>query len=75
MNEARPISMRDLPYGDFHVDWQNMPSCGMKADNGPSDNIYCRRAGALGDPIMGPPMDSSDTVLLPAADFKSAPAR
>lgn len=63
---------QNVLFGDLHVDFATTPFCGAKMDDGTQDNIYCRRAGAPGDPIVGPPMDRFDTVLLPAADYKPA---
>jgi hypothetical protein len=40
-------------------------------NDGTADNIFCRRTGAKGDPVYGPPMDRFDSVLLPTADYKA----
>lgn len=58
-------------FGDFHVDFATTPFCGAKMDDGTQDNIYCRRAGAPGDPVWGNAMDRLDTILLPAADYEA----
>lgn len=63
---------QNVLFGDTHVEFATTPFCGAKMLDGTQDNIYCRRAGAPGDPIYGPPMDRFDTVLLPAADYKPA---
>jgi hypothetical protein len=68
-NHAR--AGQNVLYGDGTVEFRTTPFCGAKMDDGTADNIYCRRAGAKGDPIYGPPMDISDSVLLPTADYKA----
>ena len=63
---------QNVLYGDFHVEWQVTPFCGAELEDKTRDNIYCRRAGVAGDPVMGPSEDRFDSVLLPAADYKPA---
>lgn len=64
---------QNVCYGDGHVEWQSTPFCGQaERQGGPRDNIYCRGAGATGDPIIGPGVGAFDSVLLPPADYKAA---
>lgn len=67
-NHAR--AGQNVLYGDLRVEWQATPFCGEELTDGTRDNIYSRRAGVAGDPIMGPAMDRLDSILLPAADYK-----
>jgi hypothetical protein len=64
---------QNVLYADFRVEWHTTPFAGA-VKNGIQDNIYCRRANAPGDPVVGPSVDRFDSILLPAADFQSAPA-
>jgi prepilin-type processing-associated H-X9-DG protein len=70
---------QNVLYADGHVEWTEMPFCGQKRDDGLPDNIYTRflpkDAPKDADPIMGPAMDASDSVLLPSADVKERAAR
>lgn len=68
-NHAR--AGQNVLYGDGRVEFQTTPFCGAKMDDGTADNIYCRRPGAKGDAVYGPPMDRFDSVLLPTADYKA----
>jgi len=58
---------QNVMYGDLHVEWTKTPFCGGSLPDGTRDNIYCRRAGAAADPVVGPSMDKYDSILLPAA--------
>jgi prepilin-type processing-associated H-X9-DG protein len=63
---------QNVLYADGHVDFQFTPFCGPVLPDKTADNIYTRRSGSKGDPIIGPPMDHDDNVLLPTADYKPA---
>ena len=62
---------QNVVYADGHVEFQMTPFCGPPREKeGTRDNIYARhradpKAAAAGDPVMGPPNDPFDAVLLP----------
>jgi prepilin-type processing-associated H-X9-DG protein len=68
---------QNVLYADGHVEWRHTPFCGALRD-GVADNIYTRQLlpdAPIGkDPIMGPAMDPSDSVLLPPIRPAAAPA-
>jgi prepilin-type processing-associated H-X9-DG protein len=70
---------QNVLFADGHVEWAETPFCGQKRSDGLPDNIYTRflpeDAPKDADPIMGPAMDQSDSVLLPSADAKERVAR
>lgn len=55
---------QNVLYGDGHVAFEVTPLCGEN-----NDNIYSRGEGAEGDPIIGSPMNATDSVLLPTVDM------
>ena len=75
---------QNVLYVDGYVEFQPTPFCGMPrpvpGDVGPRDNIYIRHfklatgspKPANADPIIGPPMDQYDSVLLPVASTGAA---
>lgn len=71
---------QNVLYGDGHVEWTTTPFCGQPRADRVRDNVYTRHlppgAAKDADPIMGPPMDAEDSVLLPSADVveRAAPA-
>jgi hypothetical protein len=71
---------QNVLFDDYHVEWQPTPFCGhMRSKEGFKgfywDNIYApflekldeKARRAVADPIVGPPVDMFDSVLLPAA--------
>lgn len=46
---------QNVLFGDGHVDWKKIPTCGMNLDN-----IYRNKSGAVGSPA-----DGTDSVLVP----------
>ena len=65
---------QNVLFADGHVEFQSTPFCGMPRpdDNNRRDNIFTPpgwRHQEGGDPLLGPPTDPQDSVLLPTADY------
>ena len=63
---------QNVLYADGRVLWQLTPFSGLPRPDGARDNIFTRHLvdapkNESGDPILGPPMDAFDSVLLPTA--------
>jgi hypothetical protein len=68
---------QNVVYADCRVEFQMTPFSGTPRKDGTRDNIYARYQPqganrAAGDPVMGPPNDASDAVVLPPSSFAAA---